>query len=234
MSSDVTIWQGDCLELMKRIPEGTIDAVITDPPYGLDLGIANDKRQDSRHLGRKSYAAYDDTYENFVGLVVPRINAALAIAKRGAVFSGPHLQEQAKASAIGGIWHPSAIGRTSWGFKNFLPVLFYGTAPDLHNGHHPIVMQSTAVSEKNGHPCPKPLSWMIWLVERVTLPGEMVLDPFAGSGTTLVACLKTGRRCIGMEIDPTYIPIIHRRVKSAEMPLFAPVGNAQSPMELFP
>jgi DNA modification methylase len=205
---------GDCLDLLPDL--GGVDAVVTDPPYGLNLGVSNDKRQDRSHLGKKGYRGYEDTHENFVSLVVPRINASLALVERAAVFTGPHIQEQAKASAIGGIYHPSAVGRTSWGFKNFLPILFYGKAPNLHHGHRHTVLRSTAIAEKNGHPCPKPLEWMLWLVELVTLPGETVLDPFMGSGTTGVACLQTGRRFIGIERDPTYFEIARNRLASVE------------------
>jgi DNA modification methylase len=60
--------------------------------------------------------------------------------------------------------------------------------------------------------------------DEFTKPGDTILDPYAGSGSTIVACMKTGRRCIGIEIDPDYLPIIERRVKAAETPLFQGFG----------
>ena len=65
------------------------------------------------------------------------------------------------------------------------------------------------------HPCPKPLAWMLWLVTRGSLPGHLVIDPFMGSGTTGVACVKLGRRFIGIEIYPHYFDIACRRIEDA-------------------
>jgi site-specific DNA-methyltransferase (adenine-specific) len=208
----VTLHLGDCLDVLRTIEPGSVDAVVTDPPYGVNLGVLNDKRRDRSHLGKQSYADYQDTYENFVEQIVPRLNAAIDSGERAAVFTGPHIHEQRKPKAIGGIYHPSAIGRTSWGFKNFLPVLFYGIAPELEKGHHPTVHRSTAVSPKNGHPCPKPLEWMMWLIQLASRPGDTILDPFMGSGTTGVACVRTGRNFIGIEIDPGYHEIARKRI----------------------
>jgi site-specific DNA-methyltransferase (adenine-specific) len=65
------------------------------------------------------------------------------------------------------------------------------------------------------HPCPKPVAWMRWIVERASLPGETVFDPFMGSGTTGVACAKLGRKFIGIEIEPKYFDIACRRIEQA-------------------
>lgn len=135
---------------------------------------------------------------------------------RVAVFTGPHIWEQPKADAIGGVYMPSAAGRNAWGFKNFLPVLLYGKAPDLHLGvKEPTVIRSVEAAEPNGHPCPKPVSWMRWLVRLCTRPGELVLDPFGGSGTTAVACVLEGRRCLLIEKEPAYAAIARKRVAEA-------------------
>lgn len=215
MSDDVRLICGDNLMVLPTL--SGIDAVVTDPPYGLALGTNEQRRGwKTKHLGKRAYAGSDDTYEDFVGAIVPRLNAAIGLAKRAAVFTGPHIQEQRKASAIGGIFCPAASGRTCWGFKEFLPILLYGVRQDLHRGSRPTVLRSTAKAEKNGHPCPKPLEWMVWLVEMTTRPGETVLDPFMGSGMTGVACVQTGRRFIGIEIDPAYFAIASQRVAEAQ------------------
>jgi DNA modification methylase len=212
---------GDCLSVMGGIPDASVDAIVTDPPYGVGLGVAKDMRGGKHGLAKASYNDYKDTYENFVSMIVPRLTESLKISRRGAVFSGPHLQEQPKATAIGGIFCSAGTGRHSWGFKTFLPILFYGKDPKLHHGARPNVLSSNARSEKNGHPCPKPLEWMVWLIERTTLPGETVLDPFMGSGTTGVACVKTGRNFIGIEINPDYHAIAEKRIAAEldKMPL---------------
>lgn len=66
--------------------------------------------------------------------------------------------------------------------------------------------------EGNDHPTVKPLALMEWLVQMATREGQLVLDPFAGSGTTLLACANLGRRCVGVERDPHYCEIARSRL----------------------
>ena len=219
-SEPVRVVQGDCLDVLRSLPDGCVDAVITDPPYGVGLGIGNDKRggsPDKRHgLAKSGYVGGSDTYKEFLSVVPPAVRECLRLADRMAVFTGPHLWELPKADAVGAVYCPSAVGRNAWGFKNLLPVLLYGKAPDLHKGaKEPTVWRSTERAQPNGHPCPKPVSWMRWLVRLCTRPGELVLDPFAGSGTTAVACLAEGRRCLLVEKEPAYAEICRRRVREA-------------------
>jgi DNA modification methylase len=205
----VTLYHGDCREIL---PVLTADVLITDPPYGVGLGTDKDMRGGSHGLAKQPYGSYEDTYGNYLEVIVPVITQSLAMTTRGAVFIGPHLQELPKADAIGGIYCPAGAGRTSWGFKTFLPVMFYGTAPMLHKGARPNVIRSSAVAEKNGHPCPKPLAWMRWLVDLASHPGETIVDPFAGSGTTLRAAADLGRNAIGVELEERYCELAARRL----------------------
>jgi SAM-dependent methyltransferase len=76
--------------------------------------------------------------------------------------------------------------------------------------------------EGNRHPCVKSQTLMRWLVSLVSFPGDTVLDPFMGSGTTGLACLQTGRNFVGVELDPGYHEIARKRLAGAHGPLFAP------------
>lgn len=223
---EVLLINADCMAVLPLLPK--VDAVVTDPPYGVDLGDT-DGTGGKHGLKRLAYHGFEDTYENFTDNIVPRINQSIDIATRAAVFTGPHIHEQRKPDAIGGVYSPAAAGRHSWGFKNLLPVLFYGIAPDLNLGAKlPTVIQSSAQAEKSDHPCPKPESWMRWLVELTSRKGNCILDPFAGSFTTAVACIRTGRQCIAIEIDPKYYAIGKRRCEEAVAigSLFDPVAMA--------
>lgn len=204
----VTIYHADSRNLLPMLAGYVL---ITDPPYGVNLGAT--KGTGGAHgLVKGAYEGLDDSYESWRDMVLPVINEAVKRAKRGAVFTGPHLQEQPKASAIGGIYCPAGAGRHTWGFKTFLPVLFYGQAPNLQNGAKPNTLQSNARAEANDHPCPKPLEWMTWLIGLATEANDTVLDPFMGSGTTLRAAKDLNRRAIGIEQNEGYCEIAARRM----------------------
>ena len=213
---NATLYLGDCIEILPHLPK--VDAVITDPPYGVNLGNhrgANDRRPNV--LQKNGYESYDDTPENFSSVVAPAIRDALAIAKRGAVFmAGKSIWMLPQADAIGGIYLPSAMGRNSWGFASFQHCLFYGSAPDLNLGAKATAIYSTETAVKNGHPCPKPLGWMIWVTTLASRKDESILDPFMGSGTTGVACMNLGRKFIGIEIEPQYFDIACERIENAQ------------------
>lgn len=214
---DATLYHGDCLEILPTLPK--VDAVITDPPYGVGLGATKgagvDALGECHGLARVAYDGFSDTYEHFVSMIVPRINASLDVSDRGCVFTGPHIHEQRKPDAIGGVFCPAAVGRNKWGFKSFLPALLYGSAPDLHLGSKATSIRSVELSDGNAHPCPKPNGWMRWAVDLASRAGETVLDPFMGSGTTGVACAQLGRKFIGIEIERKYFDIACERIDNA-------------------
>jgi len=210
---DATLYCADCREVLPTLD--ACDATITDPPYGVDLGST--KGSGGAHgLQLQAYASYADTYENYVTQVVPALTQAMQLTGRAAVFIGPHIHELPKFDALGGVYCSAATGRHQWGFKNFLPVLLYGTYPDLHKGaQYPTVLASNETAEKNGHPVPKPVGWMRWLVALTTRRGETVLDPFMGSGTTGVAAVQQGRKFVGIECEPKYFEIACERIERA-------------------
>ena len=208
----ITIYHGDCREILPHV---TADVLVTDPPYGMNLGKhggVGDGR--TRELRRQAYAGYDDTPENYATVVVAAVALSLGMVKRGAVFGlAPSIWMLPPPDALGAVWLPAANGRSPWGFQNLAPIAFYGTAPNLHLGAHNTVMRGNGgVDVSLGHPCPKPLLWMTWLVGLASLPDETVIDPFMGSGTTLVAAKDLGRRAIGIEIEERYCEIAARRL----------------------
>ena len=210
---------GDSLEVIKGIPDSVIDVMITDPPYGVNLGnhVAS-KESRGRWLNKAGYDGYNDTYENFKDIVVPIVTEAIRKSDRGMVFcAGTMAWDLPRPNAVGGVYLPAACGRNCWGFASLAHLLLYGKAPDLHRGSKHIAISSTATSQKNGHPCPKPLEWMRWCVNLGSRESEIILDPFAGSGTTLVAAKQLGRKYIGIEINPEYCKIAEERLKQGEL-----------------
>lgn len=213
---DATLHLGDCREILPTL--GKVDAVVTDPPYGVNLG-SHGGALDSRPthvLVKGAYESYEDTEENLLSIVVPSVVTALKIATRGLVFcAGQNVWRFPRADYLGGIYIPAAQGRNKWGFLSFAHCLLYGRAPALQFGARATGISSSAISEPCGHPCPKPLPWMLWALNLATLADELVLDPFMGSGTTGVACVNLGRKFIGIEIEPRYFDIACRRIADA-------------------
>jgi DNA modification methylase len=208
----ITIYHADCRDV---VPGLSADVLVTDPPYGMNLGKhggANDER--SRELRRGAYTSYDDTPDNYRAIVAPAIVLALSIVKRGAVFGyAPSIWMLPPPSVLGAVHIRAANGRSPWGFQNLAPILLYGIAPDLNLGAHNTVFMARGKADVGlGHPCPKPYEWMSWLVGLASKDCDIVLDPFMGSGTTLVAAKNLGRRAIGIEIEERYCEIAAKRM----------------------
>ena len=234
---DCTLIRGDCLAVLPTLAKGSVDAVVTDPPYGVNLGkhgAANETRP--QYQAKRGYDSYDDTPENFDATVVPAIATAIGMARSGVVFcAGTMMWRLPVPAAVGGVYLPAGNGRCAWGFQNLSHALFYGSCPDLHLGAKHIVLRSTDGSEPSDHPCPKPTRWMVWAVDIASRRNDTILDPFMGSGTTGVACVRTGRKFIGIEIDKGYFDIACRRIERAyaDMALFQPPPAKQVQTEMF-
>lgn len=211
----VTIYHGDCREVL---PQLTADALITDPPYGVNL-----KARRSRNKGGGSHSVapasvlYNDDPDHVAELLAVAIPLALGVVKRGLVFSGASmLWNYPPAQAVGAVYLPAGCGFTPWGFQTSQPILYYGACPFLERskGNRPngFVPKKAYPAETFDHPCPKPLEWMTWAVERVSGEQETVLDPFMGTGTTLRAAKTLHRKAIGIELDERYCEIAAKRM----------------------
>lgn len=209
----ITIYHGDCREILPHLQK--VDLLLTDPPYGVGLGAHKDASETRPGVGLKKqrYESYNDTPENYRAVIVPAIATALSLATRGMVFFADKMAWLLpQADALTAVYIPAGQGRTPWGFRNLAHIALYGTAPDLNLGAKNTALRSTASSEKNGHPCPKPVEWMTWAVDLGSRPGDTILDPFMGSGTTLRAAKDLGRKAIGIEIEERYCEIAVKRL----------------------
>ena len=183
---DAVLYNGDCLELIDGIAEtlGPIDAVVTDPPYGMGKG----------------------DWDQFIPDWLPLISGTPT-----ACFCGVVGMNDYPKPDWTGAWvrqgSTQRIGKYK-GFNNWEPILFYNIN-ELNND----VINAPNFHEPTGHPTTKPLSLILQLLKR--MPNGTVLDPFMGSGTTGVACAKSGRRFIGIEIEPSYFDIACRRIEEA-------------------
>ncbi len=203
---------GDCLEVLPTLADGAVDAVVTDPPFGVGFAGKATKHTTSDGVGYLSTTDDADT----VRVAVDAVGLCCRKFGRCVVVPGSrNWAEYPRPRELGCIFFPSGAGTGPWGFVCSTPIMFYGRDPYLATGRgsRPNSFSTTEATEAGiDHPCPKPIGTMLWLVARASLPGESVLDPFAGSGTTGVACLRLGRRFIGIEKDEKYAQIARDRL----------------------
>lgn len=199
----VTLYHGDCCELLADIPAIPDSVTISDPPYGVGL----------------KYKSFDDTREairEMAKVWLPecrRISPIVCFTPgKGNEWIYPEPTWQL------GWAIPAASGLCSWGFQCYHPALVYGKDPYLSNGlgGRPdtlFLASATASMPSDFHPCAKPLEVMAWLINRTDPLGTAtIIEPFAGSGTTLVVAKQSGRRAIGIEIEERYCEIAANRL----------------------
>jgi len=194
----VTLHLGDCLEYMKSMPDKSVDAVITDPPYG--VGIAEwDK---------------DMPLQSF-------LDECLRIARGCIVWFGAasmilEFSRYAPLPERMLIWSPkftlSKVAKDGFAYRYHPIALWRIEKQDIIPWD--VLNDMTEAGNWWKHPATKPVSLMRKLV--YAFAPESVLDPFMGSGTTGVACVQTGRNFIGCEIDPGYFKIAEKRIHDAQ------------------
>ena len=208
---DCELWHGDCREVLPLV---FANCLITDPPYGLgELSGTTSKTRNKNAYD----ASFEDTEQYVNEVVVPAISAGLErCGGRGLVTSGVRCMfNYPKPRAIGGFYQPAAVGMSPWGFAGYNPVLFYGKDPRDGKGQNSVMTTLTQRSDDCGHPCPKPIKAMEWMVAKGTMQGETVLDLFMGSGSTGVACVNLGRKFVGVELERKYFEIACERITRA-------------------
>jgi adenine-specific DNA methylase len=198
----VQLYLGDCLEVLPTLAPGSVDAVVTDPPYGIGY--------ESGHNGsiRRSIRGDETTKirDTIIAMDLPR-----------AVFATWKCVAPQRPRGVL-IWAKNAggMGDLSFPWKpDFEVVWIYGHGWSGHRGSS-VLSASTVCSWNTGpaariHPHEKPVDLMEQIIEKA--PGDIILDPCAGVGTTGVAAVRLGRRFIGVEIDPEYFEIAKKRIQ---------------------
>ena len=230
LADGIELFLGDCREILPTL--GKVDAVVTDPPYlgltgggSLPQGGVGSRRRDSITVGDPWNASLDWS------------RLALPLATKGLlVFCSHHSVSETREAfrstkavalitwykrntpaAMKGvprhtaefIWAFSAGGSgLNWSAINSTVADF----PNLNAGCVSTGEREVLPAGSVAHPAQKPLALMQWLLG---IGGETILDPFMGSGTTGVACVKLGRKFIGIEIEPKYFDIACRRISEA-------------------
>lgn len=197
---DFILHLGDCLQYMRSMPDKSVDAVITDPPYG----IAEVWKGGSGHGWAVASLATAHRNSWDVKPSDEVFEQILRIGKVVIIWGGNYFNLPVSRGWL--IWNKPERNFTlseaelAWTSKDMPMRVFDCRRSD----------------PGREHPTQKPESLMGWCVEMSGVDvGSTVFDPFMGSGTTGVACMKLNRNFIGCEIDPNYYAIAEKRIKEA-------------------
>lgn len=194
---DVTLHLGDCLDFMPTLPAGSVDLVLTDPPYKTEyVGLYGAMAEQAQRVMKE-------------GSLLITLCGHFALDRIIADMS-QHLRYW----WIGGM--PNSTGSVAFNHSRqvlcaWKPALWFvkGQAKK-----HPAVFDlfQTKRIERVNHKWEQGPGWFSYYATKLVDYDATVLDPFMGSGTTGVACVQTGRNFIGCEIDPGYFEIAQRRI----------------------
>ena len=213
----ILIYHCDARDALPYLDHANL--VLTDPPFGIDGGRGGGNRQ--RGKGRYKSDIWEDTPEYVRDVCVPIVRRCAEISDRMILTPGTRMMplylKEIEFDDIGCFWRPAATGFGKWGAQVFQPILYKGKDPRAGKGQVPSGKLLTEKAPKNGHPCPKPENAWKWLLNKGSLNNETVLDPFVGSGTTLVVAKLLGRKAVGIEIDEQYCEIAANRLAQSVM-----------------
>jgi DNA modification methylase len=212
----ITIYHGDCREVMPTL--GRCDLLLADPPYGVNYHV---RPQIVGHgnrrvlMGGKPPIYGDDTPFDPSHL--------LDVAGRAILFGANHYSDKLPVSGGWIVWDKTGGGRgprnsfadceIAWSNVRKTPSI-------IHHLWKGLVRDSEA-GEAVLHPTQKPVALMARLLADYTQTGQLVLDPYTGSGPVLVAAKSLGRRAIGIEIEERYCEIAAKRLSQGVLPMEA-------------
>lgn len=201
---DVTLHHGDCLEVTAWLDA---DVLVTDPPYG--MAYESNMHRDRRNVKVGRSVSGDATTE-------ARDSSLSMWGNRPALVFGTWRVERPANVKQVLIWHKvNAIGMGNlslpWGPNHEdIYVMGDGFVGKRGSSVLPVPLQMSGDAERPDHPTPKPVGLLESLIAKC--PEGIIADPFAGSGSTLVAARNLGRKAIGVEIEERYCEVIAKRL----------------------
>ncbi len=221
----IDLYNGDCLEVMKSIPDGSVDLILTDPPYLMKL---KPQRKNAKFHGvqiqNDNNAEWVDGFFSEVARVLKNNSVAFIFcnhfciadfilsAKKVNLDLKNHLIWDKCHFGIGNNWRP--IHESILVFTN-------GKFKTVSKNNKTILSYKKVYHSKSVHPTQKPIDLLEHLISESDLSGDVVCDPFMGSGSTMIACLNTNRKGIGIELDKHYFDIAQKRINEHQAALDA-------------
>lgn len=216
------VYNEDCLSGIKKIEYKSIDLVLTDIPYSMDF---QSNRRKEKHL-----KIQNDIDVNWFPDWIKEIDRVSKDDAHLYIFCSHHkvdffkseIEKFRKVKNIL-IWEKNNHGSGDL-LGDYAPkyemVLFCSNGDKKLNGGRDANIIKANRTQNNLHPTEKPVNLMEYFIEKSSEKNDLVLDAFAGSGSTLVACKNTNRNYIGFEIEPLYCEIINKRLSQVHGSLF--------------
>jgi len=216
----IQLYHGDCLDKLQKTESNAIDLVLADPPYGMDF--QSQRKKDKTQWRPKIL----NDKRPFVWFIYP----VARVLKDGGDFicfcrfdSWFQFQNACELSGLSVkaeiVWdkltHGTGDLNGCCGFRHEIAVFATKGRFEFHDKRPQSLFPEPRVApQKLMHPNEKPVGVMEWLVEHYCPPGGTTLDPFMGSGTTGVACMRNDRNFIGIELDDKYFQIAKKRIEN--------------------
>lgn len=214
------VYNGDCLDLLKQLPDKSIDVIITDPPYGLKIG-GNGKIGGNKPIEKKNVRTSEEIVEatqykkvewDNNPLTKEQLDEIFRVSENQIIFGFNYFLDILPPCRCFLVWDKKL--KNNWE-DNFSDCEIAWTSFDkpARVYRHLYMGALKKTKEKRYHPTQKPLEVMEWIINKYTNENDVICDPFSGSGTTLVASAKLKRKYIGIELDEDYCKVAKERIK---------------------
>ena len=210
----VTIFHADCREVLPALP--LVDALITDPPYGIRADTGQEKRAWKRH-GNALTESRSYGVTNWDNSPPPAwlLEQARALARWHVIFGGNYFSLPVARCWL--VWDKDN-GTNDYADCELAWTNFDKPVRRLSFRWHGMLTEPGCPKECREHPTQKPEPVMRWAIMQAPQDVRTILDPFMGSGTTLVAAKRLGRKAIGIEIEERYCEIAAKRLAQGALP----------------
>ena len=200
---------GDCLEVMKDIPDNSIDLILTDPPYG--IGIAKKNTLSIKGASDKTREFTEMKWDGFIP-TKEYFDEIIRISKNQIIWGGNYFAHLLPPTSCYLVWwKKDGLPRGTFADCEIAWTSFKKPSQVYNSRWHGFIRDSK--EQRVAHPTQKALDVFNWCVEQFSVARETILDPFAGSGTTGVACKNLDRNYILIEKELEYIEIINKRLE---------------------
>ena len=227
----IEIKQGDCLELMKEIPDGSVDLVVTDPPYkitsrgngGTSGGMFQKKNVNKGNVFNHNDIDITDWIDELYRTLKPRAHCYIMTNNKNITRYLSVIKDSKFHFIKNLIWvkNNKIMGQTYMSQFEYIIMLRKGGHKRINFCGTPDVLNfdNNKLKDENNktiHDTEKPVDLMKTLIENSTNAGDIVLDPFMGIGSTGVACINTNRNFIGFELDGEYFNVAKERLEGRD------------------